>query len=275
MNESLLVRNIWLEYIFLGLPLTLVFLKMILQPIFSKWWSYYEDTCYNFKCSLERKYLCFNFPSFYNYDSWTKQDKDGRTLRDEKTHEIIKLTAEEREKKYPSLEKDFQEYKVFFDKKSTKFAFVIKKISKFLNSFSCNDCGGYLFYCCICWILGFVFFVAMCCSQSAFNSEKELYDNGKYTTISTFDTTYESFPDWSKNAKVYIQKAEKLNETYFNEDGSVKKSAIGYIIPDENGNYPILDNDGNPTGKYLETINTNKMYKSFLKLCQNEEEVLK
>ena len=82
-------------------------------------------------------------------------------------------------------------------------------------------------------------------------------------------------PDWNKNAKVYIQFAEELNDKYFNKDGAVKKDAVGYIIPDENGNYPILDDNGNLTGKYLETINTNKLYKSFLKICQDEDEVLR
>ena len=114
----------------------------------------------------------------------------------------------------------------------------------------------------------------MISSPSEFNTEKAFYDNGKYTTITQFEN-YESFPDWDKNAKVYIRKAEDLNNTYFNTDGSLKTGVLGYIIPDENGKYPILDDDGKPTGKYLESINTNQMYKSFLKLCQSEEEVLR
>lgn len=64
-------------------------------------------------------------------------------------------------------------------------------------------------------------------------------------------------------------------KSYFKEDGSFKPGVLGYIIPDENGKYSILDDNGKPTGKYLESINTNQMYKSFLKLCLSEEEVLK
>lgn len=40
-----------------------------------------------------------------------------------------------------------------------------------------------------------------------------------------------------------------------------------------NGKYPILDDTGSQTGKYLEPININQMYRSFLKICQNEEEI--
>ena len=107
-----------------------------------------------------------------------------------------------------------------------------------------------------------------------FNTEKAFYDNGKYTTITQFEK-YESFPDWHKNAKAYIRKAEDLNNTYFNIDGSIKTEVLGYIIPDDNGKYPILDDDGKPTGKYLQPINTNQMYQSFLKICQSEEEIIK
>ena len=36
MNEALLTRNLWLEYIFLGLPATILIIKMILEHVFSK-----------------------------------------------------------------------------------------------------------------------------------------------------------------------------------------------------------------------------------------------
>ena len=114
----------------------------------------------------------------------------------------------------------------------------------------------------------------MAVEPEEFNREKVFYDNGKYTTITQFEK-YESFSDWDKNAKAYILKAEELNNTYFNADGSLKDGVLGYIIPDENGKYPILNDNGKPTGKYLESINTNQMYKSFLKICQSEEELIK
>ena len=108
----------------------------------------------------------------------------------------------------------------------------------------------------------------------SYNKLKKFYDNGKYTTITQFEK-YEILPYWDKNAKHCISKAEVLNNTYFNTDGSIKTGVLEYIIPDENGKYPILDDAGKPTGKYLEPINTNQMWKSFLKICQNEEEVIK
>ena len=47
------------------------------------------------------------------------------------------------------------------------------------------------------------------------------------------------------------------------------------VQDDENGKYPILDDTGSQTGKYLEPININQMYRSFLKICQSEEEIIK
>lgn len=35
MNEALLTRNLWLEYIFLGIPATILIIKMILEYIIS------------------------------------------------------------------------------------------------------------------------------------------------------------------------------------------------------------------------------------------------
>lgn len=269
MNEALLTRNLWLEYIFMGLPATILITKMILEHVFSKITREQSNAAFRFKNLLEKKYNCFDFYNFYNYDAVIMRDDQGGIIYDEEKKEVKKLSPEEVNKKYPDLESDYQKLK-----KLENVNPKIKKISYFLNRLSADDFGWWFAYGVVSWLLLFVCAVAIGCSNSEFNSEKAFYDNGKYTTIANFEE-YESLPDWNKNAKVYILDAEDINDKYFNKDGSFKPGVLGYIIPDENGKYPILDDDGKPTGKYLESINTNQMYKSFLKICQSEEEVIR
>jgi len=269
MNEALLTRNLWLEYIFLGLPATILIIKMILEHVFSKIVGKQSDAAFRFENLLEKKYNCFNFYQFHNHDATIMRDDRGGINYDEEKKEIKKLSPEEVNKKYPELESDYQKLQ-----KLKNVNPKIKKISHFLNRLSVTDVGWWLIYCVICWPLLFACVISMGCSASEFDAETCFYDNGKYTTITKFEE-YESFPDWDKNAKVYILDAEDLNDRYFNKDGTFKPGVLGYIIPDENGKYPILDDDGKPTGKYLESINTNRMYKSFLKICQSEEEVIR
>ena len=269
MNEALLTRNLWLEYIFLGLPATILIIKMILECIFSKIVREQSDAAFRFENLLERKYNCFNFCGFYNYDAVIMRDDHGGIIYDEEKKEVKKLSPEEVNKKYPELESDYQKLQ-----KLKNVNPKLKKISHFLNRLDVSDIGWWLAYCVISWPLLFACMISMGCSASEFDAETRFYDNGKYTTIVKFEE-YESFPDWDKNAKVYILDAEAINDRYFNKDGTFKPGVLGYIIPDENGKYPILDDDGKPTGKYLESINTNRMYKSFLKICQSEEEVIR
>ena len=47
-----------------------------------------------------------------------------------------------------------------------------------------------------------------------------------------------------------------------------------YILSSDKIRECVLDDVGNHTGKYLEPININQMYKSFLKICQSEEEII-
>ena len=269
MNEDLLTRNLWLEYIFLGIPATLVIIKMILEYIFSKIVKKQSDAKFKFRNALEQKYSCFNFYHFHNADVFLMRDEHGDLIYDEEKKEAKKLSPEEVNEKYPDLEKDYQKLQKLENANPR-----LKKISHFLNGLSVCDVGWWLGYCIISWLLLFACLVSMCCSTSEFNTEKSFYDNGKYTLITQFED-YESLPGWDKNAKIYIHKAELANESYFKEDGSFKPGVLGYIIPDENGKYPILNDNGEPTGKYLESINTNQMWKSFLQLCQREEEVLR
>lgn len=269
MNEALLTRNLWLEYIFTGLPVTILIIKMILEHIFSKITREQSNAAFKFENFLERKYDCFNFYHFHNADVFIMRDDRGGIIYDEEKKEAKKFTPEEVNEKYPDLESDYQKLQ-----KLKNINPKIKKISHFLSRLSVEDVGWWLIYCIISWLLLFVCIVSMGCSASEFDAEKRFYDNGKYTTIVKFEK-YEAFPDWDKNAKVYILDAETINDTYFNKDGSFKPGVLGYIIPDENGKYPILDDNGKPTGKYLESINTNRMYKSFLKICQSEEEVIR
>lgn len=267
MNEALLTRNLWLEYIFLGLPATIIIIKMILEYIFSKIVRKQRDAKFKLQNDLEKKYDCFNFDYFHDYDAFIMRDNHGVTLYDIEKDDIKKLSPEEVNEKYPDLESDYQKLQKLADPR-------LKKISHFLSGLSISNVGWWLGYNIISWLLLFVCVISMGCSASEFDAETHFYDNGKYTTITQFEK-YESLPGWNKNAKAYIRKAESINESYFKEDGSFKPGVLGYIIPDENGKYPILDDNGKPTGKYLETINTNKLYKSFLKICQYEVEVLK
>lgn len=269
MNEALLTRNLWLEYIFLGLPVTILIIKMVLEYIFSNIIRKQSDAKFKLGYALEQKYHCFNFYHFHNVDVFIMRDDDDHIIYDEEKKEVKKFTPEEVNKKYPDLENDYQKLQKFENVNSR-----LKKISHFLSGLSVNDVGWWFLYCIMSWLLSFVCIVAICCSASEFDSEKHFYNNGKYTTITQFEK-YESLPDWDKNAKVYISEAEALNDRYFHKDGSFKPGVLGYIIPDENGKYPILDDNGQSTGKYLESINTNQMYKSFLKICQSEEEVIR
>ena len=258
MNEALLTRNLWLEYIFLGLPATILIIKMIFEHIVSKAIEKRKAAKIFLRDALEKKYDCFNFYTFYNADVYDEEKKEAKTL-----------SPEEVNKKYPELESDYQKLQKL-ENANPK----LKKISHFLDKFSIYESVWWILYCAISWILLLSCVICMASSPAEFNTEKAFYDNGKYTTITQFEK-YESFPDWDKNAKAYIRKAEDLNNTYFNIDGSIKTEVLGYIIPDENGKYPILDDTGSQTGKYLEPININQMYRSFLKICQSEEEIIK
>lgn len=269
MNELLLTRNLWLEYIFTGLPATIVIVKMILEAIFSKLFKKQRDAVFTFRTSLEKKYDCFNFYHFHNYDVSIMRDEHGTMVIDEEKNEIKKLSPEEINKRYPDLEKDYQKLQKLENANP-----IIQKIFHFLHNLSVSDVCWWLIFCVASWFLLFICVIATSYSFTEFNLEKSFYDNGKYTTITQFEE-YESLPDWNKNAKVYILDAEEINKSYFNNDGSLKNGVLGYIISDENGKYPILDDDGKPTRKYLESINTNQMYKSFLKLCQSEEDIIK
>lgn len=264
MNEALLTRNLWLEYIFLGLPATILIIKMILEHIVSN----VIEKRRTLRDALEKKYDCFNFYTFYNVDVRFKESED-LIFYDEEKKEAKTLSPEEVNEKYPELESDYQKLQKL-ENANPK----LKKISHFLDKFSIYESVWWILYCAISWILLLSCIICMASSPAEFNTEKAFYDNGKYTTITQFEK-YESFPDWDKNAKAYIRKAEDLNNTYFNIDGSIKTEVLGYIIPDENGKYPILDDAGNHTGKYLEPININQMYKSFFKICQSEEEIIK
>lgn len=273
MNHNLLVLNLWLEYIFLGLPATLIILKMLLKPLFNWLNDQTSKPFRELKSELETKYVTYSFFNFYD-DSWNARD-EHHSLKFDDHLNIIKLTEEEWMKKYPDLKEEHARLLELNKRMTTRYAKVVSKIAHFLRCLNCGDSEGWFLFCIPAWLLLFGYIVATGCSLSSYHDQKKLYDNGKYTQVADFDTTYESLPDWNKNAKVYIQFAEELNDKYFNKDGTVKKDAIGYIIPDENGNYPILDDNGNPTSKYFETINTNKLYKSFLKICQDEVEVLR
>ena len=260
MNEALLTLNLWLDYIFLGLPATILIIKIVLGYVFSS--ERVEKQSYtNFKLkrALEKKYNCSNFYNFHDYDVFIDFDMEKSYCK--------KLSQKEVNEKYPELENDYQKLQKLENANSK-----LKKISHFLDKFSIYESVWWILYCAISWILLLLCVICMETSHAEFNTEKAFYDNGKYTTITQFEK-YESFPGWDKNAKAYIRKAEDLNNTYFNIDGSIKTEVLGYIIPDENGKYPILDDDGKPTGKYLQPINTNQMHQSFSKICQNEEEI--
>ena len=87
MNEALLTRNFWLEYIYLGLPVTILIIKIVLGYIFSL--ERIEKQSYTkFKLirALEKKYNCSDFHDFHDYNAFVICDKK---------HDYQKLSQEE------------------------------------------------------------------------------------------------------------------------------------------------------------------------------------
>ena len=108
MNEALLTRNLWLEYIFLGIPATILIIKMILEHIISKAIEKRKAAKIFLRDALEKKYGCFNFYTFYNADAYVKKNEYGFIIYDEEKKEAKTLSPEEVNKKYPDLESDYQ-----------------------------------------------------------------------------------------------------------------------------------------------------------------------
>ena len=108
MNEALLTRNLWLEYIFLGTPATILIIKMILEHIVSKVIEKRKAAKIFLREALEEKYDCFNFYTFYNADVYVKKNEYGFIIYDEEKKEAKTLSPEEVNEKYPDLESDYQ-----------------------------------------------------------------------------------------------------------------------------------------------------------------------
>lgn len=257
-------HHLLIAWIFI-IPVALIFVKMILAPLFDRWARSFEKPYKNFLEDLTRKYDTFWFSHFYEYDSYESKNEKG---------EVVEITKEQRNKKYPELESDWKQLEKYKEQANRKFAQRIIKISEWLDDLNCNHSENWIGYCVLSWIVGGIAAICLMLISSDFRGQRALWYHGRYPIIAVYEN-FEQFPDWEYNAKRRIEKAENLNSTYFESDGSIIKSKVSYIIPDEEGKYPILDKDGNPTGKYLAPINTNKMYASFLKICQSEEELLK
>ena len=101
MNEALLTRNLWLEYIFLGTPATILIIKMILEHIVSKVIEKRRTAKIFLRAALEEKYDCFNFYTFYNADVYVKKNEYGFIVYDEEKKEAKTLSPEEVNEKRP------------------------------------------------------------------------------------------------------------------------------------------------------------------------------
>ncbi len=87
MNEILFTRNLLLEYIFLGIPATILIIKMILEYIIStKRISNQTYTKFKLEKALEKKYNCSDFYDFHDYSVFVICDKK---------HDYHKLSQEE------------------------------------------------------------------------------------------------------------------------------------------------------------------------------------
>ena len=128
MNEALLTRNLWLEYIFLGTPATILIIKMILEHIVSKVIEKRRTAKIFLRAALEKKYDCFNFYTFYNADVYVKKNEYGFIVYDEEKKEAKTLSPEEVNEKYPELESDYQKLQKL-ENANPK----LKKISHFFN----------------------------------------------------------------------------------------------------------------------------------------------
>lgn len=262
MNYTAYHWHLFIAWIFI-IPVVLIFIKMALVSLFKKWSKSFKKPYDNFLGALTRKYDTYWLNHFYKYDSYESKNEKG---------EVVEITKEQRAEKYPELESDWEQLEKYKARANSKFVQKIEKISEWLDGLSRND--GWVGYCILSWCVGFVGAICLILISSDFRSQRAFWDQGRYPTVAVYED-FEQFPDWEYNAKRRIERAEYLNSIYFRNDGSIIKGKVNYIIPDEEGKYLILDKDGNSTGKYLAPINTNKMYASFLKICQKEEELLK
>lgn len=244
MNTTLFIRNLIIIILF-AIPVFLIFLKIKINSSANSYINKIYDLMSDNNYFYREKYTCASFETF-------------------------KTNHEDQLDKYPDLLKDYESFLETENKLSKKLSFYEKIVS--ITSISFFDDGWYTVYCVVAWfsfvvtVIGSLFFI------SEFFSEKKFYQNSTYPSYVKF-IEYEELPNWKVDAKRWIKEAEDFNVNYFSTNGKILN--VMFIIPDENGNYPILDDDGKPTGKYLEPINTNQMCKSFLKICQDEKEVIK
>ena len=108
-------------------------------------------------------------------------------------------------------------------------------------------------------ILTVVSFAIYYNAVSDYYDAKTFWDNGNYSKIENFKN-FEKFPNWNSNGKEIIRSAEKINEEYFEVDGTVNKDKFYFILPDEQGRYIVKS-----TRKPLAPINTDKMWSVWTK----------
>jgi len=152
---------------------------------------------------------------------------------------------------------------LFFSDKFRKYTYFL---DEYFDSFNSLFWFSYII---VSLIVSLIFFLFLCAFNKMYDEELNLYRNGTYEFIAKYEN-FEELPNWNNNAKSVIISAEKINSVWFKDNNP----NFYFVLPDENGNYPILK-DGIPTGKYLQPINTNIMYSKFLDLIKNEQEVIK
>lgn len=73
-------HHLLIAWIFI-IPVALIFVKMILAPLFDRWARSFEKPYKNFLEDLTRKYDTFWFSHFYEYDSYESKNEKGKLLK--------------------------------------------------------------------------------------------------------------------------------------------------------------------------------------------------
>jgi hypothetical protein len=230
------------------LPAALIILKDLVQLFLFIWHSILKARIVRKKKELELKYGVY-FSFSYIRDAI----KEKRLKR----------------KDYLDLDDDEKAYNKLF----SKTFHIVERVYEKISSVCFVEFGWYALYCLFAWIIAVImvcfFFFGL---RDDFNAQKRFYANGQYTRVLQFEK-FEQMPSWKIDPKSCIEEARRINNIYFDKNGNINKSKVRYIIPDENGNYPILDSAGKSTGKYLSPINMKRMYAAFLNTCENKIEI--
>lgn len=232
MNEALL--ETWEKFCFvLAVPFIIVLIKTILQIVLKAINLFLHCVSKYRQNRIAKKYrYTYCFPDFYSLN--------------------------EDNPEYPDLKKDYEKWN------KARFNGFLEPVLDFLENFSFGDLEKWACYCFVSVILFVVSFAVYVNVVGDYYNAKTFWDKGNYSKIENFKN-FEKFPNWNSNGKEIIRSAEKINEKYFEVDGTVNKDEFYFILPDEQGRYIVKS-----TGKPLAPINTDKMWSTWTKRISSD-----